>query len=286
MPWTESPTTSSDDDSGTFSPQPSRTTRSSLELKKELDSLIILQSTFSSEPTPIDSQYLFQEHKDGAARKIYKVNDETWKLANQVSPTDASPAQDYDNKICSELSTTSDSPSVSPRPPAKEIQPEPGMPSAIKMASEMEDMGEKKSEDMGEERIQVICRVRPAKAEDGRCLSVSETDVGLMVLLAQPPIPFKFDYVAGEDSSQEEVFARVGRPLAQAVLRGYNATCFAYGQTGSGKVTALCPIHSRFILVVDCVRLKITHNSTFFPAINLLYRLSFVSIRHTPCSVI
>ena len=28
----------------------------------------------------------------------------------------------------------------------------------------------------------------------------------------------------------------MGHPLAEAVIQGYNATCFAYGQTGSGKV--------------------------------------------------
>ena len=41
-----------------------------------------------------------------------------------------------------------------------------------------------------------------------------------------------------QTSTQEEIFAKVGRPLAHAVISGYNATCFAYGQTGSGKVRA------------------------------------------------
>lgn len=69
------------------------------------------------------------------------------------------------------------------------------------------------------------------------------SDPTLLFLLAQPaPISFSFDYVAGEASTQEEMFARVGRPLAQAVISGYNATCFAYGQTGSGAVLALAKL--------------------------------------------
>uniref|UniRef100_A0A3B3ZK67 Kinesin motor domain-containing protein n=1 Tax=Periophthalmus magnuspinnatus TaxID=409849 RepID=A0A3B3ZK67_9GOBI len=44
---------------------------------------------------------------------------------------------------------------------------------------------------------------------------------------------FYFDYVFGEDCSNEEVYQRTASPLVQHMLRG--ATCFAYGQTGAGK---------------------------------------------------
>lgn len=44
-----------------------------------------------------------------------------------------------------------------------------------------------------------------------------------------------FDRVFDQESSQEEVFEAVGRPVVEDVLEGYNGTLFAYGQTGSGK---------------------------------------------------
>jgi Kinesin motor domain len=47
--------------------------------------------------------------------------------------------------------------------------------------------------------------------------------------------PYLFDYVADQKVTQEEIFERVGRPLVDNCLRGYNGTAFAYGQTGSGK---------------------------------------------------
>lgn len=46
---------------------------------------------------------------------------------------------------------------------------------------------------------------------------------------------FNYDYVADEDSSQEEVFHKIAKPIIDSCLEGYNGTIFAYGQTGSGK---------------------------------------------------
>lgn len=46
---------------------------------------------------------------------------------------------------------------------------------------------------------------------------------------------FNFDFVAGEDITQEAIFQRIGKPVVDTCLQGYNSTVFAYGQTGSGK---------------------------------------------------
>jgi cell division protein FtsB len=45
----------------------------------------------------------------------------------------------------------------------------------------------------------------------------------------------RFDYVFDADTSQEDVFKRVGTEVVSTLMSGYNATIFAYGQTGSGK---------------------------------------------------
>lgn len=44
-----------------------------------------------------------------------------------------------------------------------------------------------------------------------------------------------YDHVAGAESTQEDVFQKVGKPISDTCLAGYNGTIFAYGQTGSGK---------------------------------------------------
>ncbi|CAM9595445.1 unnamed protein product, partial [Scytosiphon promiscuus] len=46
---------------------------------------------------------------------------------------------------------------------------------------------------------------------------------------------FTFDYAAGERVDQEELFEKIGRPVTNACLEGFNGTIFCYGQTGSGK---------------------------------------------------
>jgi Cdc6-like AAA superfamily ATPase len=44
-----------------------------------------------------------------------------------------------------------------------------------------------------------------------------------------------FDHVFDGESTQEDVFNRVGPRFIDACLRGYNGTILAYGQTGTGK---------------------------------------------------
>jgi hypothetical protein len=46
---------------------------------------------------------------------------------------------------------------------------------------------------------------------------------------------FTFDYVAGPEASQQDVWDNVGLEVTKNVLEGFNGTIIAYGQTGSGK---------------------------------------------------
>jgi kinesin family protein 3/17 len=66
-----------------------------------------------------------------------------------------------------------------------------------------------------------------------------------------PPKVYTFDDAFADDVSQVcaldilldqahlvaqlEVYNRIGRPIVESVLEGYNGTIFAYGQTGTGK---------------------------------------------------
>eukprot|EP00959_Pyramimonas_sp_CCMP1952_P392083 8216110-Pyramimonas_sp.AAC.1 len=51
--------------------------------------------------------------------------------------------------------------------------------------------------------------------------------------------PFVYDGVFDSDSSQAEVYAKIGRPALCDVLKGMHGCILAYGQTGSGKTYTL-----------------------------------------------
>ena len=93
---------------------------------------------------------------------------------------------------------------------------------------------------MEDNHIKVICRVRPPNSKESnnglrRCVETSgQTEV---VLKAKPePRTFTFDYIADANVSQKEVFEKIGVPITETILLGYNGTVLCYGQTGSGKV--------------------------------------------------
>ena len=46
---------------------------------------------------------------------------------------------------------------------------------------------------------------------------------------------FFFDHVLDDQSSQQETYEQIARPVVQDILDGFNGVIMAYGQTGSGK---------------------------------------------------
>eukprot|EP00931_Biecheleriopsis_adriatica_P116389 TRINITY_DN9202_c0_g1_i2.p1 TRINITY_DN9202_c0_g1~~TRINITY_DN9202_c0_g1_i2.p1 ORF type:complete len:1757 (-),score=362.44 TRINITY_DN9202_c0_g1_i2:85-5355(-) len=89
------------------------------------------------------------------------------------------------------------------------------------------------------DNIRVFVRVRPLNAREGsahfRDTIRTDTDSGMVHLLAEPPRTFAFDGVLGESASQDEVFKLFGTSVGEACLSGYNGSIYVYGQTGSGK---------------------------------------------------
>ena len=66
----------------------------------------------------------------------------------------------------------------------------------------------------------------------GKCVSEVKEQKSLVLHGGET---FSFDFVGGEDVQQEEIFVKVGKPIVDQCLQGYNGSIFAYGQTGSGK---------------------------------------------------
>ena len=90
--------------------------------------------------------------------------------------------------------------------------------------------------------VQVVARVRPMNSRevgegDTACVKMDGNGSTLDVAsdgMGASAQSFTFDRVFGFDSSQEEVYDMVGKPVVEGLFEGYNGTVFAYGQVCGG----------------------------------------------------
>lgn len=92
------------------------------------------------------------------------------------------------------------------------------------------------------ERVVVHCRVRPLNDEDlrnyGKETIIDTVDSTRGTITFKREFDrkcFTFDSVYDGNSNQRDIYSKVGDPVVNSVLQGYNGTIFAYGQTGTGK---------------------------------------------------
>ena len=94
----------------------------------------------------------------------------------------------------------------------------------------------------GADCVKVCVRARPHTATDGgdnRTAVTINDEFG--ELICKDPDgkksnkSYSFDTVFAPTADQSDVFVKVGQPMVDECLDGYNVTLFTYGQTGSGK---------------------------------------------------
>lgn len=112
--------------------------------------------------------------------------------------------------------------------------------------------------DKAKMNVRVFVRVKPPSSRDrevGRKELVAVQGNSLLIGPAAVQKQFTFDWIAPSTSQQvfcfccfefvtiqifclihqDDIFEKIGIPMAEACMKGYNGTIFAYGQTGSGK---------------------------------------------------
>ena len=87
-----------------------------------------------------------------------------------------------------------------------------------------------------DECIQVIVRIRPNNQNESLSSSLKIIDNNIINLGTKS---FNYDYIANENSTQNEIFEVCAKKICDSSLEGYNGTIFAYGQTGTGKTYTL-----------------------------------------------
>eukprot|EP00792_Barthelona_sp_PAP020_P008551 TRINITY_DN3227_c3_g2_i1.p1 TRINITY_DN3227_c3_g2~~TRINITY_DN3227_c3_g2_i1.p1 ORF type:complete len:828 (-),score=228.36 TRINITY_DN3227_c3_g2_i1:759-3242(-) len=104
---------------------------------------------------------------------------------------------------------------------------------------------------MSETNVFVACRFRPLltydeftkngqnfneNAPNSLKIQISDSNSNLK-LIQEDNLVFecRLNHVFDVDTTQDEIFQRLGKPLIHGITKGLNSTIFAYGQSGSGK---------------------------------------------------
>ena len=127
------------------------------------------------------------------------------------------------------------------------------------------------------ERVKVFLRVRPLTDEDvkssGKDTIIEQVDLTRNSISIQKDgdhKSFTFDSVFEHNSSQKAIYLKVGKPVVEGILDGFNGTIFAYGQTGTGKTHTMIGTSKKLKgLIPRCMksifyiaRSSYTHNYT------------------------
>ena len=73
-------------------------------------------------------------------------------------------------------------------------------------------------------------------------------------ILKVKEISYEYDFVFGENSTQEEVYENTTANLIKQVVEGYSATIMAYGATGSGKTYTMVGKGEKIGLMIRAIR--------------------------------
>lgn len=94
-------------------------------------------------------------------------------------------------------------------------------------------------------KVAVRCRPLSRREEEKGAKEIVSMQEGKSILIADgsdggKKKQFTFDHSYFTDSTQQQVYDDIGKPIVDQALQGYNGTIFAYGQTGSGRMSS-CP---------------------------------------------
>ena len=73
-------------------------------------------------------------------------------------------------------------------------------------------------------------------------------------ILKVKEVSYEYDFVFGENASQEEVYENTTASLIKQVVEGYSATIMAYGATGSGKTYTMVGKGDKIGLMIRSIR--------------------------------
>lgn len=108
-----------------------------------------------------------------------------------------------------------------------------------------------------EEAVRVFVRIRPLNKRELAEKQTIGWNFNESSMLEDTPNGqrvYAFDHCFGPESTNQETYDIVGKPVVLKAMEGYNGTVFTYGQTGSGKTWTMRGSESDPGMMVLCIR--------------------------------
>lgn len=129
----------------------------------------------------------------------------------------------------------------------------------------------KHQKDGEKEALQVFCRLRPTLDES--CIQVLSSSILKLTTPANAPHvyrngperenQFMFKSIFTNETSQQNIFETVARPLVEGLITGHNGLLFTYGVTGGGKTYTMTGDKSSAGIMPRCVQILFTTIGNF-----------------------
>jgi centromeric protein E len=123
-----------------------------------------------------------------------------------------------------------------------------------------------------QEAIRVMIRIKPTS-----CPSIYQDTLQPNVLHCGEKC-YTLDHIFTAESTDQEVFERVGLGMVDNALKGYNNTLFVYGQTGTGKTYTMSGSNKEEGLIQKCVNLIRTKLENESQYENYTIKMSYLEI--------
>jgi Kinesin motor domain len=144
------------------------------------------------------------------------------------------------------------------------------------------------------DNIKVAVRIRPLNDREinaapvNQFMIVNQKANSVQISVGTCTKQFIFDFVGDENTTQEDLFESIGKPISVNCLTGYNSSIFAYGQTGAGKTHTIMGDFQAVSLkkansgiLPRCLEYIFTHTHSHTknnPSIEYLIKCSFLEI--------
>ncbi|KAJ1409156.1 P-loop containing nucleoside triphosphate hydrolase protein, partial [Ochromonadaceae sp. CCMP2298] len=136
------------------------------------------------------------------------------------------------------------------------------------------------AEEGEDESVKVFVRIRPLNKRElaeKQTIGWDFNETSMLEDTQNGQRVYAYDHCFGPNSTNQETYDIVGKPVVLKAMEGFNGTVFTYGQTGSGKTWTMRGCMSDPGMMILCIR-DIMGWLTSHPQIKYELRISYLEV--------